>query len=250
MQPTEYRGTSCWPFRSTATKHAVLLSLVFAAMVGMGSAASAVGQPVDGARTAAVAADEDAPVAVPQATDKAMAYYRSGNLLWAINLVWSIAILSCRARPVATLRMVSAPAGGGSSPCDYHLLFNVITRLPIFRAPTEEFVREHAHGLSNQTSANGGSHSTFAVSCIVGSLVLWVLPAASKARGGGGVHRAGADSVHHRRQPRGARLIAPLFNKFEPMHDKASRRDPRARRSRRYRGSRVFEVNKSVIPRR
>src|SRR4051812_9427750 len=93
MQPTEYQGTSCWRFRSTATKHAVLLSLVLVAMAAIGPVGPAMGQPLDGARPAAVAADEDAPVAVPPATDKAMAYYRSGNLLWVINLVWSIAIL-------------------------------------------------------------------------------------------------------------------------------------------------------------
>src|SRR6185436_19637131 len=116
-----------------------------------------------------------APVGVPPATDKAMAYYRSGNLLWAVNLVWSIAILVLLLASglSATLRDWSQRAGRRwfFTLVIYYLLFNIITTVAdLPRAYYEEFVREHAYGLSNQTLAKwwGDTLKSFAVSCIVG----------------------------------------------------------------------------------
>ena len=39
-----------------------------------------------------VAAPERGPVAVPEPSEKAMRYYRSGNVLWFINTVWGLLI--------------------------------------------------------------------------------------------------------------------------------------------------------------
>jgi len=41
---------------------------------------------------AAGAVDEDAPVAVPPASDLAMQRYRSGNVLWIVDQIWSFVI--------------------------------------------------------------------------------------------------------------------------------------------------------------
>ena len=70
----------------------MLLSLVFAVMVGGGPLVPATGVPVD-VQTTAGTTDENAPVAVPPAGEKAMSYYRSGNVLWVIDIVWSMAML-------------------------------------------------------------------------------------------------------------------------------------------------------------
>src|SRR5206468_417987 len=55
-------------------------------------------QTVDAGRqasqtAASVAADETAPVAVPEPSEKAMRYYRSGNILWFVEQAWTIATL-------------------------------------------------------------------------------------------------------------------------------------------------------------
>src|SRR5580765_2441116 len=42
---------------------------------------------------AMVLEDETAPVAVPEPSDQAMRYYRSGNVLWFVEQGWSIAVL-------------------------------------------------------------------------------------------------------------------------------------------------------------
>jgi len=42
---------------------------------------------------AMVLEDETAPVAVPEPSEQAMRYYRSGNVLWFVEQAWSIAVL-------------------------------------------------------------------------------------------------------------------------------------------------------------
>ena len=134
----------------------------------------------------------------------------------------------------------------------YYVLFNLITTvIDLPRAYYEEFVRQHAYGLSNQTFSKWWADSlkSFAISTIVGALVLWV------------------PYLLLRKSPRRWWLytalalipfilvgnlvapiwISPLFNKFEPMHDKALEASILAQADRAgIEGSRVFEVNKSV----
>ena len=53
--------------------------------------------PPAGAEVAQVRAmvleDETAPVAVPEPSEQAVRYYRSGNVLWIVEQAWSIAVL-------------------------------------------------------------------------------------------------------------------------------------------------------------
>jgi len=234
----------------------MLLPLMFALLVGGGQVASFAGLPELGVQTAVATVDENTPVEVPPASDKAMAYYRSGNVLWVINLIWSIALLVVILGTgfSATLRDWSQRIGRRwfFTLVIYWVLFNVITTaadLP--RAYYEEFVRQHAYGLSNQTLGKWWTDTlkSFAVSCIVGALVLWV------------------PYLLLRKSPRRWWLytglamipfivvgnlvapiwIAPLFNKFEPMRDKALEAHILSMADRAgIEGSRVFEVNKSV----
>jgi Zn-dependent protease with chaperone function len=134
----------------------------------------------------------------------------------------------------------------------YFVLFTILTfviTLPL--TYYEEFVRQHDYGLSNQTLQKWWTDSltALAVSCVAGGLFLWV------------------PYLLLRRSPRRWWLytaaatipfivvanlvapiwIAPLFNRFEPMQDKALEARILALADRAgIEGSRVFEVNKSV----
>jgi STE24 endopeptidase len=231
----------------------VLLAIIFAASIG-GSLGQ---QPTTNPPAASGAAvDETAPVEVPVPSEKALRYYRSGNVLWVVNIVWSLAMLAVILATgfSATLRDWSQRVGRKwfFTLVIYFLLINAITsiaELPL--AYYEGFVREHAYGLSNQTLAKWWSDAlkSFAVGCIIGTLVLWV------------------PYLLLRKSPRrwwlytGLALvpfiivgnlvapiwIAPLFNKFEPMKDKALEAQILALADRAgIEGGRVFEVNKSV----
>ena len=232
----------------------MLLAIIFAVSIG-GPLAP---QPTASNAPAAVAStiDETAPVEVPAPTEKALRYYRSGNVLWVVNIVWSLAMLAVILATgfSATLRDWSRRIGTKwfFTLVIYFVLFNLITSIvDLPRAYYEEFVRQHAYDLSNQTLAKWWSDTlkSFAVSCIIGALVLWV------------------PYLLLRKSPRrwwlytGLALvpfiivgnlvapiwIAPLFNKFEPMKDKALEARILALADRAgIEGGRVFEVNKSV----
>jgi len=228
----------------------MLLAIVFATVVGSTPVqASAASEP-----TAAV--DETVPVEVPAPTEKALQYHRSGNVLWVVDIVWSLAMLIVILATgfSATLRNWSQRIGRRwfFTLVTYFVLFNLITSIvDLPRAYYEEFVRQHAYGLSNQTLAKWWSDTlkSFGVSCIVGVLLLWV------------------PYLLLRKSPRrwwlytGLALvpfvivgtlvapiwIAPLFNTFGPMKDTALEARILALADRAgIENTRVFEVDKSV----
>jgi hypothetical protein len=95
-------------------------------------------------------------VAVPEPSELAVHYYRSGNVLWAVSTGLSLLIpalllftgLSVRLRRLAQrasrrwILMVTL----------YALLFTLVTAiLTLPLAYYEEYVRQHAYGLSNQS---------------------------------------------------------------------------------------------------
>jgi STE24 endopeptidase len=202
------------------------------------------------------AVDETAPVAVPPATPAALRYYTSGNRLWVLDQAVSIALLAMLLFTGASARLRTWARRIGRNwfftIVVYFALFTIVTfvvTLPL--AYYVEFVRQHDYGLSNQTLRKWWTDSltTVAVTCVAGGLFLW------------------APYLLLRRSPRRWWLytaaaaipfivianlvqpiwIAPLFNTFEPMRDKAleARILALAERSG-IEGSRVFEVNKSV----
>jgi STE24 endopeptidase len=205
---------------------------------------------------AMVLEDETAPVAVPEPSDQAMRYYRSGNVLWFVEQAWSIAVLVLLLATgvSASLRNAARRIGRNwfFTIVIYFVLFTVVTTivdLPL--SYYTEYVRQHAYGLSNQTFGKwfGDTLKSLGVACIVGALVMWV------------------PYLLLRKSPRRWWLytaialvpfivlanlvapiwIAPLFNKFEPMQDKALEQKILSLAGRAgIEGSRVFQVNKSV----
>jgi len=235
----------------------MLIVLFFLVALGGGYAEA---QSIDAAPRPAVSpattADESAPVAVPEPSEQAMRYYRSGNLLWFGEQVWSVVVLVLLLATgfSATLRNLARRLGRNwfFTLVIYFVLFTVITTiidLPL--SYYSEYVRQHAYGLSNQTFAKwlGDSLKSLAVACVVGSLVLWV------------------PYLLLRKSPKRWWLysalalvpfivlanlvapiwIAPLFNTFEPMHDKVLEAKILALADRAgIEGGRVYEVDKSV----
>lgn len=200
--------------------------------------------------------DETAPVTVPEPSEQAMRYYRSGNILWFVEQAWSIAVLVLLLATglSAALRNLARRIGRNwffTIVC-YFALFTLLTSfidLPL--SYYTEFVRQHAYGLSNQTFGKwfGDTLKSLAVACIVGALVMWV------------------PYLLLRKSPRRWWLytaialvpfivvanlvapiwIAPLFNKFEPMQDKVLEQKILSLAGRAgIEGSRVYQVNKSV----
>jgi len=205
---------------------------------------------------AMVLEDETAPVAVPEPSEQAMRYYRSGNVLWFVEQAWSIAVLVLLLATgvSASLRNAARRIGRNwfFTIVVYFALFTVVTTivdLPL--SYYTEYVREHAYGLSNQTFGKwfGDTLKSLGVACIVGALVMWV------------------PYLLLRKSPRRWWLytaialvpfivlanlvapiwIAPLFNKFEPMQDKALEQKILSLAGRAgIEGGRVYQVNKSV----
>ncbi|HEX8241954.1 MAG TPA: M48 family metallopeptidase, partial [Longimicrobium sp.] len=225
------------------------------------TAAAAPGLPAANQTAAATAAAAPSPadtgaVPVPKPSEKAVRYQRSGNVLWVIGTLWGFLVpalilfsgVSARIRTFArrvgrkwyfTLVIYGAVIT---------LLFWVLD-LPL--AYYQGFVREHAYGLSNQSSGKwfGDALKNLAIGIVSFALVMWVpylLLRKSPRRWWLWTALAGIPLIVITiwLQPL---LIEPLFNKFGPMHDKALEQQilAEARRAG-IEGGRVYEVNKSV----
>jgi STE24 endopeptidase len=203
-------------------------------------------------------ADEGAsrPVPVPEPSEKAMRYYRSGNILWWINLLWGLAIPAVILFTGFSARMRDWARKIGRNWyftfAAFIVIFSVVTYvvdLPL--SYYQSFVRQHAYDLSNQTFAKwiGDSLKGLGVGVLVALLFAWV------------------PYLLLRNSPRRWWLysslliipflffmnlvspiwIDPLFNDFGPMQDKELETRILALAERAgIDGGRVFEVDKSV----
>jgi Zn-dependent protease with chaperone function len=240
--------------------------LVLASLSARGAAAQASPAPPDAAAGQASPPAPDGaslgtagsaePVPVPSPSEKAMRYYRSGNVLWWVGMAWGLAVplallftgFSARLRDLA--RRVGR--GWFLTVALYGVLFAIVgfvCDLPL--AYYAGFVREHAYGLTDQTAAKWWSDAAkgLALGCVFNALFLWV------------------PYLLLRKSPRRWWLytsilavpllafllvvtpiwIDPLFNRFGPMKDKALEGQILALADRAgIEGSRVFEVDKSV----
>jgi STE24 endopeptidase len=208
------------------------------------------------ARPEPVTVDEAAPVAVPPATPTALRYYSSGNRLWLLDQALSMMLLAAILVTglSARLRTWSRRIGRNwfFTIVVYFTLFTIVTfvvTLPL--TYYTEFVRQHDYGLSNQTLQKWvtDSMTALALGCVAGALFLWVpyLLLRKSPRRWWLYTAAAAIPFIVIANLVAPVWIAPLFNRFEPMRDKALEERILALADRAgIEGGRVFEVNKSV----
>jgi STE24 endopeptidase len=213
------------------------------------------GPPPDGSGTETAAAG--APVTVPPPSEKAVRYYRSGNVIWVVEQALGIALplLLLLSGLSSWLRTVASHlAHGRFYPTLVIYLVFLAVLLFLVELPLSYYVgfaREHAYGLSSQKLSKWVSDQLkgLGVGLLVGALVLWVpywLLARSPQRWWlwTGMLALPFYLLTLLVVPL---WIAPLFNKFGPMKDKALEATvlETARRAG-VEGARVFEVDKSV----
>jgi STE24 endopeptidase len=200
--------------------------------------------------------DEDRPVAVPEATEKAMQFYRGNSALWAFNQVWAILVIGGLAFSGVSARLRNLAHQIGKNWFltigIYVILYLAVVfaiNLPL--SFYQGFIRLHAYGLSNQALGKWLHDATIqmAVEMAVGFALTWV-PYGLMARS----LRfwwlyLGLLSVPFLVATMLVKpiWIDPLFNTFGPMKDKTLERQilDLAQRAG-IEGSRVFEVDKSV----
>ena len=208
------------------------------------------------AAAAAAAAPAWAPVPVPAPSEKALRYYRSGMVLWAVRQGWELLVPGVILFSGFSARLRTWAGRWGRR---WFILLAIYTTLYaaltwVLDLPLDYyagFARQHAYGLSTQTLGRwwGDALKSLLVVVAGGVALLW-LPYL-------GLHRA----------PRRWWLITglltapvmcllmliaplwiePLFNDFGPMKNRALEREILALAARAgIEGGRVFEVNKSV----
>jgi STE24 endopeptidase len=201
--------------------------------------------------------DLQASVTVPEPSELALRYYRSGNIIWIVEhlLALGIPALILFSGLSARLRSVASAIGRGHF---YPTLVVYLTLLSlmlfVIHLPLSAYVgyvREHAYGLSTQKLSKwiGDELKGQAVGLIVGALVIWVpylLLSRSPARWWiwTGALTLPFFTLVLLVTPV---FIAPLFNKFGPMKDKALEQEVLAIAAQAgVDGARVFEVEKKV----
>jgi Zn-dependent protease with chaperone function len=225
---------------------------------GGGARAGAEASPsVPSASPAALSPAETGPVAVPEPTEKALKYYRSGNKLWIVENLWGFVIpliilftgLSARIRTLA-----SRLAGGrwfltvALFAILYGLLGFVID-LPL--AYCTGFARPHAYGLTDQLPAKwwADAFKGLGVGLLLSALTLWIpYILLKKSPKRWWLYTAIiAVPLVVLLQMITPVFIEPLFNKFGPMKDKALEQKILAIAGRAgIEGGKVYEVEKSV----
>ena len=202
-------------------------------------------------------ADADrGPVAVPEPSEKALAYARSGDVLWVVDQLWGLLL------PGAILFTgFSARLRDWARRTGRNWFFTIVVYLVLFMLITfvaglplsyyAGFVRQHAFGLSNQTFGKwfGDELKALAVGLVAGAALLWLpyLLVKKSPRRWWLWTSVIAIPIAAFFMLIAPVVIDPLFNDFGPMKDKAleGRILELAGRAG-IEGARVFEVDKSV----
>jgi Zn-dependent protease with chaperone function len=215
------------------------------------------GQPgPEASQTAAPAqASSGDRVAVPEPSAQALAYHRSGTVLWFLNTAWALIVPAVLLWTGFSARMRDWSRAIGRKwffvIAIYWVLFTVLSFVvDLPRVYYEGFVRQHAYGLSNQTLGKWASDQAagLGVTLVIGALVLWVpylLLARSPRRWWLYTAMLAVPFIVLIQliQPL---WIDPLFNRFGPMKDKTREAEILRLADRAgIEGGRVFEVAKS-----
>ncbi len=233
----------------------LLLLTIFAATLALGAGEALAAPPED--QAAEPAAADQGPVPVPEPSEKAMRYYRSGNWLWGFNQVWGIAVpflilwfgVSAKMREWASRvvkgRWFLTIVGFWF----IYAIFNWVIDFPI--SYYAGYVRPHDYGLSEQAFSKwfGDSIKGLVLSLVFGAMFLWIpFLLLEKSPNRWWIYTSlVAIPLAFVMMIVAPIWIQPLFNDFAPMTDKALEAKILAMADRAgIEGSRVFEVNKSV----
>jgi Zn-dependent protease with chaperone function len=124
---------------------------------------------------------EVGPVVVPEPSEEAMRYYRSGNLLWIVNALWGLLIPALFLFTGFSARIRDWAEKLGRKwffiigiYVTLFLLITFIIDLPL--AYYQGFVRQHAYGLSNQAFDKwfGDALKSLLVGIVIGVMFLWI----------------------------------------------------------------------------
>ena len=173
--------------------------------------------------------DSSAPVAVPEPSAQAMAYYRGGNVIWIVRAVLALAVPAIVLFTGLSIRMRNLAQRVG---CRWLLviavyfalywLVNGLLHLPL--SYYSGFVRQHAYGLSNQSFLRWLRDwlLDWGVMLVFGVLVIWFpywLMRRSPWRWWLYTALAALPVMFFVMFVEPI-WIAPLYNNFGPMHDK------------------------------
>jgi Zn-dependent protease with chaperone function len=239
----------------TLTLSAFIYILIFASVWGRSWDASPI-LVEDSEAISSISATEAAPVPVPEPTSKAMAYYRSGNLLWVVSTLWAMAVPAGLAFSgfSAKLRDLAQRLARGWFFTIMIYMIMLLAIIYIINLPFSfylGFIRQHAYGLSNQTPGRWMRNSilNLGVDMIGAVAFIWVpYLLLSRSQGRWWIYMSFlwipflffvmlVSPV----------WIDPLFNDFGPMRNKELERSVLALAQRAgIEGSRVFEVDRSV----
>ena len=198
---------------------------------------------------------DNGPVAVPEPTDKAMRYYRSGNVLWVIQTLWgwAVPIILLFSGLSGWFERIGMRIGKKwyFAFVIYILLFTLFDFILAFPLSYyTEFVRQHAYDLSNQSFGAwfGDTIKGMLIGIVMALLFLWIpLRLIKKVPTRWWLYFSlGAIPFLILIVMVTPIWIQPLFDDFGPMQDKQLEAEILALADRAgIEGSRVFEVNKS-----
>ena len=232
------------------------LLLIITSCLLLTSAASAQQPAATPDSRQASAQSSTAPVPVPEPSEKALSYYRSGIVLWVVSVVWGLLIpalflftgFSARIRDWARQvgqkwfsiisridnlfypEVISAPFAWIGRTLYFivgvyitiFLIINFAIDLPL--SYYQGFAREHAYGLSNQTLGKwfGDEIIGLLITVVVGILFLWILYLLIKKSPRRWWLYTGLLAIPFLILSILVTpiLIEPLFNKFGPMKNK------------------------------
>jgi Zn-dependent protease with chaperone function len=196
------------------------------------------------------------PVEVPEPTEAARRYARSGNWFWALDQVWDVLIpgLILFSGLSAKIRTMAKRIGRNwlGTIVVYFAAFLVLSFVIDFPLSyVTGFARQHAYGLSNQSFGKwfGDELKALMVGLIAGSLILWIpyLLVKKSPRRWWLWTSVVAIPIAAFFLLVAPVVIDPLFNTFGPMKDKALEQQILSLAGRAgIEGARVFEVDKSA----
>jgi STE24 endopeptidase len=236
-------------------KIAVTLTAAVAAAGALIGVYAAMQRAAPGEQRQPVAGDD--PVAVPDPSEKALRYYRSGNAIWAGSVLWGLAVPAALLITGFSARMRDLAMRIGRR----RWYFSLVAYLAVFTLVTflidlplsyyTSYLRPHAYGLSNQELGKwiGDAFKGLGITLVMAALFGWIPFLLLKKSPRRWWFYSGllAVPIIILMLLVSPVVIAPMFNDFGPMKDKELEAKilhlaERAGIS----GGRVFEVNKST----